>query len=141
MTQKTYLGKVYKEEGNVVFALVDRKNFLRVMENACRATGGRISSITGYDNGKEIELIYTFLLREKVLNIKVKIGRKNPSIESVTKFFPGAEIYERENFEMLGINFEGNPNLKPILLDKTSPKTPLRKKTGDENDREQGQAG
>ena len=136
MHKKIHLGKVYKEQGNAVFALVEKKNFMRVMENACRVTGGRISSITAYDNGKEIELLYTFLLEKQVLNIKLKIGRDRPCIESVTKLFPGAEIYERENYEMFGINFEGNQNLKPILLDEASPKTPLKKKTGEKNDRQ-----
>ncbi|RKY00525.1 MAG: hypothetical protein DRP54_05315 [Spirochaetes bacterium] len=121
------LGKVYKKQGKAVFVKVKKKDFMKVMEKIHRKTQGRISAITGYDNGKNIELIYTFLLEKYILNVKIEINRKNPFIQSISSLFPAAEIYERENFEMLGVRFEGNKNLKKILLDKASPKTPLRK--------------
>ena len=127
MSGMKWLGTIYRKQGNAVFAKVSRRNFDNVMEKACRKTGGRISAISGRDNGKSIELVYTFTLSRHVLNIKVEISRKNPRIQSIHRLFPGAALYERENFEMLGIVFEGNPRLKGILLDRASPKTPLRK--------------
>ena len=122
----TGLAEIYKTHGNAVFAKIDKKDFLKTMEKTAELTE-RISSISGHDNGKTIELVYTFTSEKLVLNIKVEIDRKKPKIESVTKLFPGAGVFERENFEMLGVVFSGNKNLKKILLGKKSPKTPLRK--------------
>jgi NADH:ubiquinone oxidoreductase subunit C len=86
-----------------------------------------ISGITGHDNGKDIELLYHFSHGGVLLSIKTRIDRKKPAMKSIVKQFPGAEIYERECFEMLGISFQGNPRLRRILLGHESPVTPLRK--------------
>ena len=128
MPRKSWLGDVYKEAGNVIFARIPQKNFERIMENACKKTNGRITSISSRDNGKHIEVIYTFVLDYHILNIKIEISRSNPRIPSITRIFPGAALYEKENHEMFGIVFEGNQDLKSLILDESSPKTPLLKR-------------
>ncbi len=121
-------GEIYRKQGRFVYARVGRKQFMRVMENARKKTGGRISSISGRDAGKSMEILYTFITGEHVVNIKVEVDRRKPVIESVSKLFPAASLYERETYEMLGVLFEGNEELENILLDsKLSPRFPLRK--------------
>jgi len=121
------LGRVYKRHGNSVFVEIPQKDFAKTMLRLKLKGVEHISAITGYDNGKEIELLYHFTYDGKILSIKTKIDRKKPVMNSIVKQFPGAELYERECFEMFGINFHGNPNLKRVLLSKDSPKTPLMK--------------
>jgi NADH:ubiquinone oxidoreductase subunit C len=128
MERMSWLGKVEKRSGNTIFARIPLNNFDRVIENAYRKTEGRISSISARDTGKHIELIYTFILEHHILNVKVELSRNNPRIQSITKLFPGAALYEKENHEMFGVVFEGHPDLNSLILDETSPKTPLRKK-------------
>ena len=48
-------------------------------------------------------------------------------IASVTDLWPGAEWMEREAFDMMGIRFEGHPDLRRILTWKDFPAHPLRK--------------
>jgi len=48
-------------------------------------------------------------------------------IDSVTDLWPGAEWTEREVFDMYGIRFDGNPDLRRILLWEKYPAHPLRK--------------
>ena len=48
-------------------------------------------------------------------------------IDSVTDLWPGAEWTEREVFDMLGIRFDGHPDLRRILLWEQYPAHPLRK--------------
>ena len=130
MERMSWLGEVYRSSGNTVFARIPPKNFDRVMENACRKTGGRISSISSRDTGKQIEVIYTFILEHHILNVKVELSATSPRIPTITNLFPGAALYEKENHEMFGVAFEGNPDLKGVLLDESSPRTPLRKRPG-----------
>jgi len=129
MTERwiTSLGKVYHRYENTVFMDVPRTEIMKVLEKV-RDRHPRIGDVAGYDNGKEYEISYTFTIGRDVFALRTRISRTKPEIESVTKLFPGAELMEREAFESLGIKFPGNPFLKNILYDKTTPKTPLRKK-------------
>lgn len=51
-----------------------------------------------------------------VAMLKVKTPRENPSVKSLTALYWNANWYEREAWEMFGINFEGHPGLYPLLL-------------------------
>jgi NADH:ubiquinone oxidoreductase subunit C len=49
------------------------------------------------------------------------------SVPTITHLYPGAEIKEREVYDMFGINFEGHPDQRRIFLDKDFVGYPLRK--------------
>lgn len=51
-----------------------------------------------------------------VAMLKVKTPRDNPSVKSLTGLYWNANWYEREIWEMFGINFEGHPEQYPLLL-------------------------
>lgn len=49
------------------------------------------------------------------------------SVPTISHLYPGAEVKEREVYDMFGINFEGHPDLRRIFLDKDFVGYPLRK--------------
>jgi NADH-quinone oxidoreductase subunit C len=78
--------------------------------------------------GKRFEVVYHFLSVKKNVRARVKVrlddGEKIDSLDSV---FLSANWYEREVFDMYGIEFLGHPDLRRILTDYGFEGYPLRK--------------
>jgi NADH-quinone oxidoreductase subunit C len=53
--------------------------------------------------------------------------RRGPEVPTLTTFFGSARFMERETHDMYGIKFEGNGDLRPILLYEGFVGHPLRK--------------
>ena len=114
-----------------IFAETDMKNLKEILRYAKDELGfDHISTITGEDLGEELELIYHIAYQNAIeLSIKTKIPKENPRITTIVDLYPPAGIYEREVHDLLGVVFEGNPDLSPLLLPDNWPKGvyPLRK--------------
>lgn len=54
--------------------------------------------------------------RNERLRLKVRLAGSDPSVHSVTEIWPTANWHERENFDLMGIRFEGHPELSRILM-------------------------
>jgi NADH-quinone oxidoreductase subunit C/D len=61
------------------------------------------------------------------LVFKAQTPRDNAEVPSLVDVWPGADFQEREAFDLMGIRFEGHPNLKRILLWEGFDGYPLRK--------------
>jgi NADH-quinone oxidoreductase subunit C len=54
--------------------------------------------------------------RNERLRLKVRLAGSDPSVHSVTEIWPTANWHERENYDLMGIRFEGHPELSRILM-------------------------
>jgi len=61
------------------------------------------------------------------LRLKVSLAGQAPHVSSVVSVWKGADWLEREAFDMLGIAFDGHPDLRRILLTPDWQGHPLRK--------------
>ncbi|MDX1628695.1 MAG: NADH-quinone oxidoreductase subunit C [Fulvivirga sp.] len=91
-----------------------------------------LSCITGIDNGPDaetMEVVYHLcsIPYELQLTLKVELPRRNPKIHTVSEIWKTALWHERETFDLLGIHFEGHPDLRRILLPADWEGHPLRK--------------
>ena len=90
-----------------------------------------LSFVTGvdYPEQKRIEVVYHLFSSQHrhELLLKVRVPRDDPRVESVTSIWRGADWHEREAYDLLGIVFEGHPNLRRIMMTDDWVGHPLRK--------------
>lgn len=95
-------------------------NFLTAVDNLTRKA----------KHFERFEVIYQFYSIEHRVGLRLKAQIKdtdNPSIDSITSLWTGADWLEREAFDMFGISFNKHPNLKRILTPEGFEGYPLRK--------------
>ncbi len=91
----------------------------------------RVSGITAVDwwpKEPRFEVIYLLhsLRQNKRLRLSVRLG-ENDEIESVCSVWRGANWYEREVFDLFGVQFRNHPNLERIMMPPDWEGHPLRK--------------
>jgi NADH-quinone oxidoreductase subunit C len=89
-----------------------------------------LTAITAVDYYHYFELVYqlTSLKHNHSLVLKTRCyQRDNPVVPSVVNLWRGADFQEREIYDLMGIGFEGHPNLKRIALWEGFKGHPLRK--------------
>jgi NADH-quinone oxidoreductase subunit C len=76
-----------------------------------------------------IELVYRFVHLDggPTLAIKTRVPRDRAVVPSITPFWPGADLQEREAFDMYGVDFPGHPNLVRVYMWDEFEGFPMRK--------------
>jgi membrane-bound hydrogenase subunit beta len=127
-----------------IFAVVNANDFENVLVFAMRELGFTIlCTITGLDNGPTLGFIYHITRQDGItLNIQYDVPKENPVINTVTKYFPPAEIYERELVDLLGARVEGlgEGARYPLPDDWPAGEYPLRKGWKSKRNTEEGKA-
>lgn len=88
-----------------------------------------LDCVTGVDDRETIWCVYHIYSIKKNHNVilKADVGKESPKIDSVVSIWETANWHEREAYDMLGIHFEGHPDLRRILLPEDWEGHPLRK--------------
>ena len=89
-----------------------------------------LSLITGVDYVEFLESVYHLYSVEKRVGpvvLKVRVPRAAPKIPSLVPLYRGAEFQEREAYDMMGIRYEGHPDLRRIFMWEGFEGFPLRK--------------
>ena len=128
---KRLTGSVTALEGNILLVEI---NFLTALLAYLKNTPGLdfdyLVDITAIDYWDYFEVVYQLVSIKNNHRVFVKtrlVGRDDLSLASVVSLYRGADYQEREIHDLMGIKFEGHPNLKPILLWEGFKSYPLRK--------------
>ena len=78
----------------------------------------------------EVVVQFLSISKNQRKTIKVFVDDEELSIPSITDIYPSANFYEREAFDMFGINFLEHPDLTRILMPDDWNGHPLRKNYG-----------
>ncbi len=89
-----------------------------------------LTNLGGVDTRQRFEVVYNLVSIYKSLRLDFKLilPYENAEIDSVQEIWPGANWFERELWELYGINVRNHGNLKRFLLpDDWDQGNPMRK--------------
>jgi len=106
----------------------DVEGVLRALKD--EAGFDHLSCVTAQEYEDRYESIYHLRKYDdptQEVNVVVPVGRENPVHQSAASVYKTAEWHEREAYDLVGIEYEGHPDLRRILLPETWQGHPLSK--------------
>ncbi len=124
--------EVYEHNPRRLYIRIPRERLTEAAKFLHRERGMRLCICTGLDTREGYEVLYHFSedATGTMYTLKVLAPKDDPKIDSQADWFPSTAWIEREMHELLGIEFPGHPNMKPLLTSDTdwdSEKRPLRR--------------
>jgi NADH-quinone oxidoreductase subunit C len=87
-----------------------------------------MTAVDWFPSSPRFQLSYHILSHAFKEHIRLRVLLdESDSVESITPVWPSANYYEREVFDLFGLQFEGHPNLRRILMPDDWVGHPLRK--------------
>jgi NADH-quinone oxidoreductase subunit C len=88
-----------------------------------------LTCLTSVDRLDYFEVVYILqsLTRNQIATLKARVDHEEPVLPSVYQIWYGAHLQEAEVYDLMGIRFEGHPNLRRIFLWEGFAGWPLRK--------------
>jgi NADH-quinone oxidoreductase subunit C len=89
-----------------------------------------LADLSGVDTGESMQVVYHLWSNKTPDWLRIiaePMPREDPRIPTLTGLWPGAEWMEREAYDMFGIVFEGNRDLRRIYMPPDYKSFPLRK--------------
>ena len=88
-----------------------------------------VTAVDWYPSEPRFEVVYQLLSipRKTRLRLKVKLASDQTRIGSVISVWQACNFFEREVFDLFGIEFEGHPFLRRIMMPEDWKGHPLRK--------------
>ena len=123
-----------KEHEKLIEIECDKNNILSLLKKLKEDNDfifDQLLDITAVDNPsreRRFDLIYIIqsLKKNKKLILKTSL-KENDSIETITSVYKAADWYERECYDLFGIEFTNHPDLRRIMTDYNFEGHPLRK--------------
>ncbi|MBW4040303.1 MAG: NADH-quinone oxidoreductase subunit C [Acidobacteria bacterium] len=111
---------------------VDPSNIIAAMQ-AAQAAGYNFfedaTAVDWYPTEPRFQISYSILsisIKQRI-RIVARLSSDSPRIDSITSVWPSANFYEREIFDLFGVQFSGHPRLTRIMMPDNWEGHPLRK--------------
>ena len=114
----------------VVRTRVERRDLFKACKFLRDSQGfEHLSMITAVEYESKFELLYhiTSYQHRLLLELITTTPKEDPSVDSVSAIWGGADWQERESYDLMGIKFNNHPKLERILLPNDFMYHPLRK--------------
>jgi len=124
--------KAEKRSAKRLYVDIYPKEIVDIARYLFKELGFRFNIASGVDDFDGIEILYHFSCDQSGVIVTVRailMDKDNPRIDTITTVTRSAWWIEREIHELFGVEFDGNGDLRPLLLPDDWPKGvyPLRK--------------
>jgi NADH-quinone oxidoreductase subunit C len=102
---------------------------MRFLKDDARLAMDSLTCLSGVDLLEKQMVVYhlfSFAHRHTFV-VKVEVPRRDAVVPSVALIWRGARWFEREAYDLVGVRFEGHPDLRRILMPDDWEGHPLRK--------------
>jgi NADH-quinone oxidoreductase subunit C len=111
----------FRERATLEIAPPTVHEIVRYLKEEADETFPHLMSVHGCDyfpDEPRLCVHYELLSMERVerLNVKTRMGADNANVPSVVDLFPTANYQEREVYDMFGVEFDGHPDHRRILM-------------------------
>lgn len=109
---------VFDKSPKRAYIEIKPESITRVAGYIFKDLGARFNIATGVDAREHMEILYHFVFEDinLLISLRVKLPKSKLEIDSLAHVFEAANWIEREIHELLGINFNGHPDLRRLLL-------------------------
>lgn len=116
-------------DGHVVLEPARAFEAMRVIRDDARLDGKFLIQLCSVDAITRIDMVYHFasLAQNHMFEVKIPCDHEKPVAPSITPLWSGAILQEREVYDLMGVEFEGHPELTRLFLWDSFPGHPLRK--------------
>jgi NADH-quinone oxidoreductase subunit C len=101
-----------------------------LLRDACGfETNTFVTAIDHFPREPRFEVLWQFLslARGDRVRVRARVNGSSPRVPTIIDLWPGAAFSERECYDMFGIQFDGHPDLKRLLMPDGYDHFPLRK--------------
>ncbi len=124
--------KVYRKNDKRAYIDICPKDIVEVTRYVFKDLGLRFNIASAVDDFNALEILYHFAddASGYVISLRAMLkDKEDPHIDTITTVTKSAWWIEREMHELFGIHFDGNQDLRPLLLPDDWPQGvyPLRK--------------
>jgi len=118
------------DETEMRIAARDVQDVMRALHDEAEFRFELLADLAGVDTGERMQVVYHLwgeTTSDWLRIVADDLSREEPRAPSITFLWKGAEWMEREAYDMFGIVFEGNRDLRRIFMPPDYTSFPLRK--------------
>jgi NADH-quinone oxidoreductase subunit C len=130
ITEKFPDSVIFSDENTVIVKSDTLYKVAEYLKNTPEFDFNYLADLTSVDYLDYFEVVYHLMSLEHNHSLTLKTrcyDRENPVVPSVYNLWRAADYQEREVYDMMGIKFEGHPNLKRLFLWEDFPGYPQRR--------------
>ncbi|MGE5279776.1 MAG: NADH-quinone oxidoreductase subunit C [Deltaproteobacteria bacterium] len=115
---KADISDVFDKSPKRVYLTIAPASVRRIARYLFKDLGARFNIASGTDARGHMEILYHFTLEEinLIVSLRAMLPKDRLEIDSLAPLFEAANWIEREMSELLGIKFNGHPEMKRLLL-------------------------